>query len=386
VQVQVPEVHLVPPGHALSQAPQWRSFDATATHEEADAQNLCPETGQVQLLPQQTCVGPHAFPHAPQFAASEVRLMHAPAAAHHVVPYGHAQTPPEQTSVDLQVTPQPPQLVVLVDVLTQAERHGVRPDALHRQAPPLQYCDDEHAFPHAPQFSGSFIGMQVPPHFTPLLQRQAPEEQTSPGAQVLPQAPQFIGSPLICLQAPLHSTPILQLQVPPKHVWSLRQLAPQAPQFRTSVAVLTHASPQAVAPPRQPHVPLMQASAGLHALPQEPQLFRSVETLVHTPEHASGVEASVHSHFPLRHEKPVPQTVPHVPQLSLAVFRSTQPEAQESGATLEGHAQLPSRQTWSFPHDFPQAPQWAVLDFVSTHAPPQSVSPLMHPHTPSLQR
>ena len=69
-----------------------------------------------------------------------------------------------------------------------------------------------------------------------------------------------------------------EAHAPPEHVWPLAQAWPQVPQLAGSVAVITHAPPQRVAPAGQLEVqrPLAQVWPDGHAVPHAPQLAVSV--------------------------------------------------------------------------------------------------------------
>lgn len=100
--------------------------------------------GAVQVVPQ-----------APQWAGLVLRVTHEP--LHRVPEHVVWHEPLEQTWLDPQATPHPPQFFGSVWVFTQLEPHFASPDPhTNPQAPPLQLAaapaGGVHALPHAPQW------------------------------------------------------------------------------------------------------------------------------------------------------------------------------------------------------------------------------------------
>src|SRR5207249_2506366 len=111
--------------------------------------------------------------------------------------------PPEHTAVadgpPGQTTPQPPQLLGSLDVLTHAPPHLVVPP-LHVsvQLPETHASPAAHAWPQLPQFAESLErSTHDAPHFVvplPHSATHAPDTHSSPDVHALAHAPQFFGS------------------------------------------------------------------------------------------------------------------------------------------------------------------------------------------------
>lgn len=188
-QVQRPplQVSLVP--QTLPQAPQFVVLEPVAVHEPLQHSFPAPVHAspapmvplvppQVQAPPLHVSPAPHTLPHAPQFEVllaglTQPVLQHSgvppvqtsPPPTEPIVP-AQVQRPALQVSPAPQVTPQAPQLVVLVCRLTHAfpQQSGVAPEqaspvaelgpAPHWQSPtPLQLSLGPQAVPQAPQFT-----------------------------------------------------------------------------------------------------------------------------------------------------------------------------------------------------------------------------------------
>jgi hypothetical protein len=105
-----------------------------------------------------------------------------------------------------------------------------------------------HAFPQAPQLSGSVaVSTQLPPQrLLPPLHWQLAVKQVAPVGQIAPQEPQLPASVAVSAQLPPHEVwPASQgdRQVPATQAAPTAQACPQLPQFWALVATLTHALP-----------------------------------------------------------------------------------------------------------------------------------------------
>jgi hypothetical protein len=137
--------------------------------------------------------------------------------------------------------------------------------------------------------------------------------------------------------------------------------------------------------------PLTQALPVAHFVPQAPQLFGSLELLVHVPAQFSWPDWQEVTHAPVLHSVPDEQAWLQVPQLLLSDCRSTHAVPQR--VALGPHAaapHIPPEQVWPVPHALPQAPQLlgSVLRAVQTELEPavQTIWPVGHaPHVPPTQ-
>ena len=166
-------------------------------------------------------VAGHAFPHVPQFFASDCKLVHVPLqsvspAVLHVIPHTpavHVDVPPAAVG---HTVPHPPQLLVFVFSLTQAPLQSVSPADVHPHLPPLHVVPEGHTLPHAPQLllsvaSGEHICAPLAPHsVSPVPQTHAPPVHAAPVGHLRPHAPQFESS---VVQFVLHPPPVEPLQL-----------------------------------------------------------------------------------------------------------------------------------------------------------------------------
>lgn len=112
---------------------------------------------------EQVDVGPHALPHAPQFALSDASDVQPPAQT--VSPAGQLHTPATQLSPPAHALPHAPQFALSLFRSKHPPLHAVRPvahDAPH--APAEQTLGDAQGFPQPPQFAGSLpMSTHLPP-------------------------------------------------------------------------------------------------------------------------------------------------------------------------------------------------------------------------------
>jgi hypothetical protein len=162
-------LHAEPVGHVVPHLPQfalsvWRSVHPFPPELPPDvlfveeAQYVSPEAHRLtHLPPEQSSVLWHGAPHAPQFAGSELRSVHAP--LHSFCPGGHTQPPSAHVMVELHATPHPPQLLVLLATSTQSPLQYVRVGSLHDSVHMLAMHSAPcgHWCPHDPQFDGSLV-------------------------------------------------------------------------------------------------------------------------------------------------------------------------------------------------------------------------------------
>jgi hypothetical protein len=182
--------------------------------------------------------------------------------------------------------PQVPQLFTSLVSSTQELPHAVNPPVPHpaTHAPMLQETRPPvgavHTFPHAPQFDTSLCSskQELPLHRVKLV------------AHAMLQAP--------------------ALQVAMPFVAGPGQAVPHAPQWPTSACRSTQRFPHAVncGPwQRTPHAPPVHVGSPLavtgHAVPQPPQLARSLVSSTHAPRHV---------------EYPGSHPVPHTPDVHVA--------------------------------------------------------------------
>jgi hypothetical protein len=116
----------------------------------------------VHTLFWQVCPAPHGLPQAPQFVTLDVTSAHCPPQTCWPAT-GQMHVPPEQERPAGQALLQPPQWATAVIVFTQAAPHAMSV-ALHSlvQEPAEQNKPGAQAFPHMPQFWGSYeVSVQV---------------------------------------------------------------------------------------------------------------------------------------------------------------------------------------------------------------------------------
>jgi hypothetical protein len=168
-------------------------------------------------------------------------------------------------------------------------------------------------------------------------------------------------------------------------------LFPQEPQLFASVDVLVHAPLQATSPAGQvTQAPLMHDAPAEQAFPHEPQFLASLWTLVHVlPPQSVCPDAHEHAppvqHAPLMH---VPQPpCPQAPQLFLSVDRFVQPVPEQYVLPAVAHVQVPKEHTASVEaHTLPHVPQLFLSDVSSMQEPLQQAFPVPQalPQAPQL--
>jgi len=158
------------------------------------------------------------------------------------------------------------------------------------QLPLLQVCPEPHLLPQLPQLVVVVMSTQLPLQRLWLdePQLQLPLTQVVPPVQALPQVPQS-AELVFELQAPsVHLVPVEQVdeQVPSLLQTSLPeqavQLEPQCCAFEA-----THDPPQETNPLVQLHLPAWQLLPLPQLLPQAPQFWLSIWTLMQVPLHSS---------------------------------------------------------------------------------------------------
>ncbi len=147
-------------------------------------------------------------------------------------------------------------------------------------------------------------------------------------------------------QRPLHASwPAGQFatQAPRSQIWPAAQALPQAPQLLRSIwGFVQKRTPPASAPPSPP------------------------------PPHCARPAPHSSVQRPMEHTSPAAQAVPQAPQLARSVCRSTQRPLHAACPVGQPIWHCPATHTWVRAQAVPQAPQWSALDCVSTHAPPQA--------------
>jgi hypothetical protein len=136
---------------------------------------------------------------------------------------------------------------------------------------------------------------------------------------------------------------------PARQIWPPVQMVPQAPQLVFEVWRSTQSSLHRVWPMAQvaAQTPALHTLLGGQAMPQRPQLSRSVCTLAQRlPQAIVPLGQSARRHRPAWQEKPCEQVARQAPQLALSFCRSTQRSWQadcpsgQPGAADAGHAEL----------------------------------------------
>ena len=189
-------------------------------------------------------------------------------------------------------------------------------------------------------------------------------------------------------------------QLPASQICPVAQTWPQVRQFLASVCRLTQVPEQFVLPAEQ-HTPFVQVPP--QALPQPPQLARSVAVFVQVPAvHSAKFVAhlilqALPSHAALPLLGGAGQFLPQLPQFAVAVVKSTQ-DVPHSCFEPQSVVQVPFKQTWPVAQALPQLPQLVPELFTSTQLPLQFVwpaaqhSPFRHtpaqavPHFPQFAR
>jgi len=157
------------------------------------------------------------------------------------------------------------------------------------QLPLEQLCPVPHLLPQEPQFVVVVMSTQLPLQtiWLEVPQLQDPFTQVEPPVQALPQVPQSAEF-------------VFELQAPSEHLLPDEQVDEQVPSLsQTSVPVqalqlepqccafeATHDPPQETNPLVQVHCPLWQLLPLPHVLPQAPQFWLSVCTLMQVPLHS----------------------------------------------------------------------------------------------------
>jgi hypothetical protein len=303
-----------------------------------------------------------------------------------------AQLPVAQVAVALvleQLTPQPPQLVVVLVGVSQpfeALPSQLAKPALHAPSAhePAEHSAaalaKEHTRPHIPQLD-VVPRLASHPSAPLLLQSAKPPLQANPQADALhvvdalgreahplPHVEQCEGLLVVLVSQPFAGFPSqlpkppLQLwtwQLPPPHVatpFATAHALPHAPQWvvllsavSQPLAMLPSQLPKPVVQPASAHIPALQDALPLakeHALPHIPQCVVLLSEV-----------SQPLAMLPSQSPKPLLHVYrqPLIAQLTVALGRAA--------------------------HALPQAPQLDRSDVRLTHAIPQRVSPLMQPLT-----
>ena len=127
-----------------------------------------------------------------------------------------------------------------------------------------------------------------------------PAEQTSPEPQKWPHVPQFArSSHLLVHPLPQKSGAATgQTHSLPLQISSTGHVNPQPPQLDPSSWMLTHVPLHRVVPPlhEREQTPVLQTCPAPQALPQVPQLERSLDLLVHVlPQRSGATAGQVHA-------------------------------------------------------------------------------------------
>jgi hypothetical protein len=192
----------------------------------------------------------------------------------------------------------------------------------------------------------------------------------------LPQPPQLFALVCTSMQAPLQAAwpaPHISWQVPALQTWPALQTTPQPPQLAGSVVVCTQALPHRVAFCAQAHTPALQPTElAPHALPQAPQLLRSLAVFTHEPLQSVWNGRHMRRHMPPLQTWLALQVTPQPPQFWPSLRVLTQAPLHE---VRLGLAQLHAPLTHAppVPHDTPHAPQSLGLVWVLAQVPLQSV-------------
>lgn len=223
-----------------------------------------------------------------------------------------------------QAFPQAPQLrgsiAVTVQLPWQASKAGGQA-ATQASSIGEQTSPPAHTVEHDPQWLGSFLRTQVPPHrCSAMVHWHCPPTQLPP-LHELPHPPHELESVWGLTHNPWHERkPAGQpaTQRPWLHVSPASHATPHPPQFSGSLPKVTQAPPQSAPPPGQTQAPETHDWPAAQRVPQLPQLAGSVEVsaqlhpvLVHT----HGVFPAAHTHFPSLQVAPDGQAFPQAPQL-----------------------------------------------------------------------
>jgi hypothetical protein len=302
----------------------------------------------------------HLCPHAPQLFGSAVVLMHVPA---------------QQLSPVVQACPHAPQLFESVCTFTHVGGAGVEQsvgaDAGQVQVPETQVAFDAHAFPHAPQLAASVcvfvhsVGFAVG-HMVGLVDghAHAPALQTPFFRQAVPHFPQFAASDWVFVHSVEQVSGFAGVheQLPPLQTPLVKHARPQVPQLLVSVSTFVHLPPQTGSSDTpsdgQWQTPLTQVCTSTQASLHFPQLDLSFCRLTQVDPHC--VSPELQRQAPLEQLMSVEHALPQLPQLARSVVVSTHAPPQ--------HCFVPG-------HAAPHAPQLAGSRDVSMHVPLQSVCP-----------
>jgi hypothetical protein len=156
-------------------------------------QSISP-AGQPHTPPRQVLPPVHALPQAPQLNGLDVRSTHEAPQAVRRVPHEATHRPTLHTCPEAQLAPQAPQLRLSLTRSTQLPPQETSP-ARHCawQAPPLHTRFPAHAWPHDPQLVVLVRrSMHCPEQLVvPVGQVQLPSWQEAPPVHAMTQAPQF---------------------------------------------------------------------------------------------------------------------------------------------------------------------------------------------------
>ena len=134
-----------------------------------------PRQFEAHVPPAQTCSGPHALPHAPQFLLSDLSFAQygAPASGAHPISFGGQppwHLPETHAWSGAQIVAQSPQCVLsvwrFVQIPASPAAHACCPLVQRdTHVPPEHKAVGSHALPHAPQLFWSFFVLtHVPLH------------------------------------------------------------------------------------------------------------------------------------------------------------------------------------------------------------------------------
>src|SRR5690606_8539970 len=166
-------------------------------------------------------------------------------------------------------------------------------------------------------------------------------------------------TPISCVPPP----PLKASQVPVKPLAAMTSSEPSS-----KLEIMPGRGSQA---PASTHCPAAQFWPSGQAIPQPPQLLRSVMVLAHVP--LQSVWLGPQPQTPPVQLCPVGQALPHAPQCCALVIGLTQVPSHEM-LPATGQPQLPPAQLSLAPHMLSQAPQWLRLVFTSTQLLPHWVS------------
>ena len=248
----------------------------------------------------------------------------------------------------------------------------------------LQHCgmSPPHVLSHPPQLSGSLVmSVQLPSHETCgslhiAAPSQVPPVQVIP-PQSFPHEPQLFVSLSVSTQPPLQQlgdVPVLQavLQVPQLLMSESRSVQPLASQHP---GVVKSSCVQSLPQPPQLRTSLVgseqldeqQACMPMHAFPQVPQFFASIEVSTHAPlqQPLTVSASSIVQSLPAAEE--------HPPQLDSSVVVSVQTPSHCVWPIVQLLPHLPAAQTMPLAHAVPHFPQFRLSVIVSLQLPLQLV-------------